>query len=245
MPKTGGLASHLSSPAGVEVLPKFSPDGKTIAFTADYDGSNSIYTIPTAGGIPTRLTWYGSPERVADWYPDGKSILFASGRESGRDRFNQFYKIPATGGAPQKLPLPFAEYGTLSPDAASLAFTFTSQVGRNWKRYRGGWRGQIHIFNLTSYADENISATDADDELPMWHDHSVFFLSDRGDDKRMNLWEYDLTQQTIHPANPFHRLRRPLRLQGPGRYRLRRGRPPLALHLYHPRGQTSARTGRL
>lgn len=203
VPKTGGVASHLSSPSGVEFLPKFSPDGKTIAFTADYDGSYSIYTIPTTGGIPTRLTWYGSPERVADWYPDGKSILFASGRESGRDRFNQFYKISATGGAPQKLPLPFAEYGSLSPDAGHLAFTFTSQVGRNWKRYRGGWRGQIHLFDLTSYADENISSTDADDELPMWHDHSVFFLSDRGEDKRMNLWEYDITSKQFIQRTRF------------------------------------------
>jgi tricorn protease len=203
VPKTGGVASHLSSPAGVEVYPKFSPDGNTIAFTADYDGSYSVYTLPTTGGIPTRLTWYGSPERVADWYPDGKSILFASGRESGRDRFNQFYKISVTGGSPQKLPLPFAEYGTLSPDASHLAFTFTSQVGRNWKRYRGGWRGQIHIFDLTNYADENISVTDADDELPMWHDHSVFFLSDRGDDKRMNLWEYDRTTKQFTERTHF------------------------------------------
>ncbi len=193
VPKSGGTATHLSSPPGVEAYPKFSPDGKTIAYTANYDGSNSIYTIPTGGGIPAKLTWYGAPERVADWYPDGKSILFASGRESGRDRFNQFYKISAAGGAPQKLPLPYAEYGTLSPDAGHIALTFTSQVGRNWKRYRGGWRGQIHLFDLTSYADENISATDADDELPMWHDRSVFFLSDRGDDKRMNLWEYDIS----------------------------------------------------
>ncbi|HET6252758.1 MAG TPA: S41 family peptidase [Puia sp.] len=203
VPKTGGAATHLSSPAGVEAWPKFSPDGNTIAFTADYDGSISIYTLPTTGGIPTRLTWYGAPERVADWYPDGKNILFASGRESGRDRFNQFYKIPVTGGAPQKLPLPFAEYGTLSPDANHLAFTFTSQVGRNWKRYHGGWRGQIHLFDLTSFADENISATDADDELPMWHDHSVFFLSDRGGDKRMNLWEYDLTTKQFTQRTHF------------------------------------------
>jgi tricorn protease len=203
VPKTGGTASHLSSPSGVEGWPKFSPDGNTIAFTADYDGSFSIYTLPTTGGIPSRLTWYGTGERVADWYPDGKSILFASGRESGRDRFNQFYKLSAAGGAPQKLPLPFAEYGTLSPDATHLAFTFTSQVGRNWKRYRGGWRGQIHIFDLNSYGDENISTTDADDELPMWHDHSVFFLSDRGEDKRMNLWEYDLTSKQFTERTHF------------------------------------------
>ena len=203
VPKTGGMATHLSSPPGLELAPKFSPDGNTIAFTGDYDGTFSIYTIPTTGGTPTRLTWYGAPERVADWYPDGKSILFASGRESGRDRFNQFYKIPVTGGAPQKLPMPYAEYGTLSPDASRLAFTFTSQVGRNWKRYHGGWRGQIHLFDLAGYADQNISTTDADDELPMWHDHSVFFLSDRGDDKRMNLWEYDISTKTFTQRTRF------------------------------------------
>ena len=74
--KEGGRAAHLSSPAGVEAWPKFSPDGNTIAYTADYDGSPSIYTIPAEGGIPSRLTWQGSPERVVDWYPDGSHILF-------------------------------------------------------------------------------------------------------------------------------------------------------------------------
>jgi Tol biopolymer transport system component len=90
--------------------------------TADYDGSNSIYTIPSTGGIPTRLTWYGSPERVADWYPDGKSILFASGRESGRERFNQFYKITRyRRRSTATAHYPIAEYGTLSPDASHIA----------------------------------------------------------------------------------------------------------------------------
>jgi tricorn protease len=203
VPKTGGQAIHLSSPSGVEAFPKFSPDGGTVAYTADYDGSNSIYSIPAAGGIPTRLTWYGSPEWVVDWYPDGKNILFASGRESGRERFDQFYKLPAMGGAPQQLPLPYAEFGTLSPDAGQIAFTFKSQVFRNWKRYRGGWNGQIHLFNLTSYATENISTTDADDELPMWHGNSIFFLSDRGDEKRMNLWEYDIAAKKFTQLTHF------------------------------------------
>ena len=204
VPKEGGKALHLSSPAGVEVFPKFSPDGSTIAYTADYDGNNSIYTIPVTGGIPSRLTWHGSGERVVDWYPDGKHILFASGRQSGRERFNRFFSISATGGAPEALPLPYAEYGTLSPDGTQLAFTYTSQLGRNWKRYRGGWAGKIHLFHLTGYADENISAgTDADDELPMWHGNSIFFLSDRGEEKRMNLWEYDLTSKKFTQLTRF------------------------------------------
>ena len=203
VPKEGGKALHLSSPAGVEVFPKFSPDGSTIAYTADYDGNNSIYTIPATGGIPSRLTWHSTGERVVDWYPDGKHILFASGRQSGRERFNRFFSISATGGAPEALPLPYAEYGTLSPDGTQLAFTYTSQLGRNWKRYRGGWAGKIHLFHLAGFADENISAgTDADEELPMWHGNSIFFLSDRGEEKRMNLWEYDI------PSKKFTQLTR-------------------------------------
>ena len=204
VPKEGGKAFHLSSPPGVESFPKFSPDGGTIAYTANYDGSNAVYTIPSAGGIPSRLTWYGSTERVVDWYPDGKNILFASGRESGRERFNQFYRISPSGGSPEKLPLPYAEFGTISPDGSQIAFVFKSQVFRNWKRYRGGWNANIHLFNLASYASENISAgTDADDELPMWHGSTIYFLSDRGPEKRMNLWQYDIPSKAFTQLTKF------------------------------------------
>lgn len=203
VPKEGGKAQHLSSPAGVELFPKFSPDGRTIAYTADYDGNNSIYTIPAEGGPATRLTWHGSLERVIDWYPDGRRVIFASGREAGRERFDQFFSISSTGGPAKKLPLPYAEFGSLSPDGNQIAFTFKSQVFRNWKRYRGGWNGQIHLFNLASYAFENISTTDADDELPMWHGNSIYFLSDRGPEKRMNLWEYDITSKAFTQVTSF------------------------------------------
>jgi tricorn protease len=90
-PKNGGEAVRLSSPRGEEMLPKFSPDGKSIAFSANYDGNMDIYTVPTAGGVSTRLTFHGAADRVLGWYPDGKSILFASGRYSERDRYNKLF----------------------------------------------------------------------------------------------------------------------------------------------------------
>ncbi|MDP4217940.1 MAG: PDZ domain-containing protein [Bacteroidota bacterium] len=202
--KEGGRASRISSPPGVESFPRFSPDGNTIAFTADYDGNNSIYTIPSSGGIPTRITWQGSTERVVDWYPDGKSLLFASGRASGRERFDQFFKIAAGGGLPERLPIPYAEFGTLSPDGHSVALTFESQVFRNWKRYHGGWNGRIHLFNLADYSSQDITGnSDADDELPMWHGQCIYFLSDRGSDKRMNLWQYELDAKTFTQLTHF------------------------------------------
>src|SRR6187549_3441586 len=96
IPKEGGTAVRLSSPAGVESYPKFSPDGKSIAFTGNYDGNSDVYVLPVSGGVPTRLTSHGYPDRVVEWTTDGKKLLFASSRESGKARFNQFFTVPST-----------------------------------------------------------------------------------------------------------------------------------------------------
>ena len=116
MPKEGGVALKLSSPPGVESFPKFSPDGRSLAYTANYDGNDDIYVVPVTGGVPLRVTEHGGSERVVDWTNDGKQVLFASIRESGKYRFNQFYTIPATGGPAQKLPLAYGEFASYSPD---------------------------------------------------------------------------------------------------------------------------------
>jgi tricorn protease len=203
MPKEGGQATKLSSPPGVEIFPKFSPDGKTLAFSGNYDGNRDVYTIPAAGGVPFRLTQHGYSDRVVDWTPDGKSVLFASVRESGKERFNQFYTIAATGGAASKLPLAYAEFGSYSPDGQQIALVFRSQAGRNWKRYRGGWKADIHLFNFKTGSSTNISATDvAGEEFPMWSGQYIYYLSDLGTELRMNLWRYNTatkaTEQLTH-----------------------------------------------
>ncbi len=203
VPKEGGTAIKLSSPAGVESFPKFSPDEKTIAFSGNYDGNLDVYVLPVAGGIPLRLTQHGAPDRVVDWTPDGKRVLFSSGRESGRDRFNQFFTIPVAGGTVEKLPLAYAEFGSYSPDGKDIAVTFISQVFRNWKRYRGGWNADIHLFNFASNKSEKITTTDASDELPMWHGNSIYFLSDRGSEVRMNLWRYDISSKKFTQLTNF------------------------------------------
>ncbi|HEU5166833.1 MAG TPA: hypothetical protein VFU29_14890, partial [Chitinophagaceae bacterium] len=194
IPKEGGTAIKLSSPAGVESYPKFSPDGKSIAFSGNYDGNNDAYTIPVTGGVPVRLTSHGYSDRVVDWTTDGKKVLFASGRESGKSRYNQFYTVPASGGVIEKLPLAYAEFGSYSPDGKQIAVVFRTQVGRNWKRYRGGWKADIQLFNLSTNESKTIGAeADAGNEFPMWHGDALYFLSDRGTELRMNLWKYDLT----------------------------------------------------
>ena len=204
MPKNGGTAVRLSSPAGVEIFPKFSPDGKSIAFTGNYDGNSDVYVISASGGVPVRLTSHGYPDRVVDWTNDGKKVLFASSRESGKARFNQFYTVDVGGGPAEKLPLAYGEYGSYAPDGKQMALVFRTQVGRNWKRYRGGWKADIHIFNLQTLSDQNLSAPeDAGSEFPMWSGNAIYFLSDRGPELRMNLWRYDLNTKKYEQLTRF------------------------------------------
>ena len=194
--KSGGSAHRLSSPEGSESYPRFSPDGSMIAYTANYHGNSDVYIINTNGGVPKRLTYHGMFERVLGWSPDGKSVLFASSRESGRQRYNQFYTIPVTGGSPTKLPVPYGEFASFSPDGQKIAYTDRSRVHRNWKRYRGGTAPDITVFDLTTYATENITNNMANDELPMWKEDAIYYMSDNGPNKRNNLWKYDLSAKT-------------------------------------------------
>jgi tricorn protease len=204
VPKGGGLAGRLSSPKGEESFPRFSPDGSQIAFSGDYDGNIDIYVMPAIGGNPLRITHDPAPDRLLEWYPDGDHLLYASPLESGSQRFNQLYKVPKKGGLPEKLPVPYGEFGALSPDGKMLAYTSMSQDFRTWKYYRGGWAPDIWLFNLQDLSARNITNNPANDSIPMWHGRTVYFLSDRGPGGRYNIWAYELdggkTRQVTHFA---------------------------------------------
>ncbi len=200
--KEGGTAYKLTSAKGTELLARFSPDGKQIAFSGNYNGNVDVYVMPSMGGLPKRITYHGMPDRLIDWYPDGKSLLFASSRESGKQRFNQFYKVSKDGGLPEKLPLSYAEFGVISPDGKKIAYTPISTAFRTWKRYQGGMAADIFVYDFENQSAENITNNIANDELPMWYGNKIYFLSDRGDNKRNNIWCYDLsTKQTKQVTN--------------------------------------------
>ncbi len=208
-PKEGGTAVRLSSPKGGEFMPKFSPDGKFIAFSGNYEGNTDVYVIPSMGGTPVRVTNHPMSDRVLDWTPDGKHLLFASARKSGRQRFDQIYEISVKGGLPVKLPVPYGEFGEISPDGKTLAYTPRTRLFRTWKRYRGGMATDIWLFNLKDYSSKNITNEAANDELPMWRGKMIYFLSDRGENERFNIWSYDtesgkITQHTFFKNFDVH-----------------------------------------
>ncbi len=190
-PKEGGLAVKLSSPKGIEIMPKFSPDGKYIAFSGNYDGNIDVFVIPTEGGTPERITNHPGVDRILDWSPKGDFLLFASSRESGRQRFNQIFKISVKGGQATKLPVPYGEFAELSPDGNWLAYTPRTRLFRTWKRYRGGMATDIWLFNLKDFSSKNITDEAANDELPMWKGKFIYFLSDRDKNERFNIWKYN------------------------------------------------------
>lgn len=191
VPKAGGVAVRLSSPAGEEMFPRFSPDGSKIAYSANYDGNTDVYVVPSTGGEPVRLTHHPMEDRVIDWTPDGTQVLFASSRESGRQRYSQFYVVAVTGGMPTKLPVPYGEFAAYSPDGQTLAYMPQSQDFRTWKRYRGGWASDIWTFDLKTMASANLTKHDAGDGQPMWRGAAMYFLSDRAPTNRQNIWVID------------------------------------------------------
>lgn len=203
VPKAGGAAHRLSTPPGEEAFPRFSPDGSLIAYSANYDGNVDIYVVPAAGGVPNRITHHPTVDRVVDWYPDGSALLFATSMTSGKDRFNQLYRVARDGGLPVKLPMPYGEFGMISPDGKTLAYMPATRDFRTWKRYRGGWAPEIWLFDLSTHASRNLTANEANDSHPMWFGSTLYFLSDRDAAKRYNLWAMDLGSGSTRQITRF------------------------------------------
>ncbi len=188
--RDGGVATPLASPPGAAAFPRFSPDGKTIAFVANYDGNDDLYTIPTEGGVPTRVTHHPASEMLCDWTPDGR-LLFAARGYTSIMRQTHLFVVPATGGLPEELPVPYGAVAAISPDGIWLAYTPYSTDTRTWKRYVGGMASDIWLFNLRTHASKKITDWEGTDSQPMWQGQTIYYMSDGGPEHRLNIWFYD------------------------------------------------------
>ncbi|HOC89891.1 MAG TPA: PDZ domain-containing protein [bacterium] len=196
----GGIARRLTSHDGYEMFARFSPDGRQIAFTGQYDGNTEVFLIPAQGGVPRRLTWTATLDRdevsdrmgpntiVMGWTPDGQQILFRSRMREFNDFKGQLYLAPVNGGMPEQLPLPRGGFSSFSPDGSRLAYNRIFREFRTWKRYRGGMADDIWIYDRKSKETRNLTNHPASDIFPMWSGDKIYFLSDRDENKRMNLY---------------------------------------------------------
>jgi len=200
--KKGGTARRLTTHEGSESVPHFSPDGKWLAFSAQYAGNTDVYVIPAEGGEPRRLTWHPGEDLVQGWSPDGKSVLFRSGAAGTPTRINQFYYIAREGGWPIDLGIPQASFGEISADGKFAAFTPITFWDPEWRNYRGGQAMPIWIVDLSTMKLEQTPQGNKERHTdPVWFGEKVFFLSERDDAN--NVWSYDrktkqVSQHTFH-----------------------------------------------
>lgn len=195
-PRDGGPASPVASPPGRVAFPKFSPDGQSIAFMSNYDGNLDLYTIPVTGGEPFRVTHHPSTEVFCDWGPetgDAARLLFYTNGFAGRDRIVQMFEVPAKGGLPKQLPVPYGADGGISADGKWLAYVPNTIDSRTWKRYRGGMASDVWLFNLKDHTSKQMTDWEGIDTLPMWQGSKVYYLSDNGPEHKLNIWVYDTT----------------------------------------------------
>ena len=193
VPREGGEARQLTT-GGHEGLPFFSPDGKWIAFTGQYDGNTDVYVMPAEGGAPKRLTWHPDQDVTAGWTPDGKQVLFLSGREAYAD-FTKFYTVPVEGGVAEALPMWRAFEGSYSPDGTRMAYVPNFQWQAAWKRYRGGQTTPIYIVRLSDLQLEKLPRENSNDKDPVWFGDTVYFLSDRNGP--VTLFAYDTKSKNV------------------------------------------------
>lgn len=203
VPKAGGTAIQITHSPGEESWPKFSPDGKEIAYTASYNGNSDIYVMPVTGGVPTRVTFNSAADRMVDWHPNGKQILFASAREHGVGRLNQFFLVNKKGGFPEKLAIPYGELASFSPNGNQLAYITKITENYPFKRYRGGLTSDIIIYDFKTNKTERITTNEANDGKPTWAGDKVYFLSDRGENMRLNIWEYNTKSKEKRQITKF------------------------------------------
>jgi tricorn protease len=185
---TGGTARRLTTHAGGEYFPRFSPDGKSIAFTGEYGGNRDVYVMPAEGGEPRRLTWHPDQDEVIDWAPDGKRVIFRS--RAGNDSTSGFewhlYSVAVDGGDPEVMPLGWAGRLAIDPQSKRWAFNRSSVEFRTWKRYRGGTAPSIWVGDPDKRDYKEVSKIQGAAAFPMWSGGRVFFLSDQGGTG--NLW---------------------------------------------------------
>ena len=193
--RQGGAARRLTSGPGLKDHPKFSPDGRWIAFTGRYNGNANVYVMPAEGGQPRQLTFHPGPDVVVGWTPDSHHILFASPRAAFARGVMQLFTVPLEGGFAEPLPLPIAFEGSYSPDGAHIAYVPLPQPFGSWKHYRGGTRPVIWIADLADSSIRPIPQTDSIDYNPMWAGDHIYFISDRAG--RFTLFDYDVRSGRI------------------------------------------------
>ncbi len=203
----GARPARLTAHVSRNTFPRFSPDGKWVAFTSNRMGNDDVWVIPAAGGEARQLTFLTTADTVLYWTPDGKRIIFASNR-SGQPFGSPLYSVALEGGLPEPLPVDVGSNGMIKQDGSALAFNRIPV--RYWRKgYKGNAADDIFVQDLKTKAITQLTGTDLQafrekrqSLHPMWGaDGMVYFSSEK--DGIFNIWKIaptggQPTQVTFH-----------------------------------------------
>src|SRR6478735_1974883 len=214
VPKTGGVARRLTSGPGYSSFPHFSPDGKQLAFTSQYDGNTEVYVMPGDGGEPKRMTTTATISRddvsdrmgpnniVMTWQNTKPVVVFRTRMNTFNSFIGELYTASLEGDLPQQVPVPRGGFASFSPDDSKMAYNRVFREFRTWKHYRGGMADDVWIFDFKTGQTTNLTNDPSQDICPMWGpDNRIYFISDR--DGRMNLFSTDLTGKDTKQLTTF------------------------------------------
>ncbi|MEM6800516.1 MAG: peptidase S41, partial [Bacteroidota bacterium] len=201
--RDGSNPRRLTIDEGVESNPIFSPDGKFIAFSAEYDGNQDIFIVPAKGGVPKRLTWHPYQDYVCDFSPDGSKVLFASQRSTFTNRHAQLFTVPIEGGQIEKLPIPHAFHASYAANAKTIAYTPIRDRYDQWKNYRGGTQSRIWVYQVNNHEVVEVPKTAAgsNDSYPVYMGNKLYFISDR--EGEFNLFSFDPKKKAVQQHSEF------------------------------------------
>jgi tricorn protease len=210
----GGVAIRLTTDPGYDLMPRFSPDGKSIAFTGFYQGNQDVYVMPATGGPAQRLTFHsdvvesapvrwGPDNMVVTWTPDSKNVIFLSRRMAWNSWYGRLFSVSAQGGLAQSLPIDRGGLMTYSPDGNSIAYNRIFRNFRTWKRYNGGLGQDVYTYNFPEKKLQRITTWQGTNTAPMWYGHKIYYLSDHDSRRRENIWVYDLDSKKFREVTHF------------------------------------------
>ncbi len=212
--KEGGIARRLTSGPGYTSFPRFSADGKQLAYTSQYDGNTEVYVMPGEGGVPKRITTTATLGRddvsdrmgpnniVMTWENTKPLVVFRSRMRTFNSFIGELYTASLDGDLPQQLPVPRGGFASFSPDDSKMVYNRVFREFRTWKHYRGGMADDVWMFDFKTGQVTNLTNDPSQDICPMWGpDNRIYFISDR--DGRMNLFSTDLTGKDTKQLTTF------------------------------------------
>lgn len=210
--RDGGIARKLTNHPGYKMFARFSPDGRQIAFTAQYDGNTEVYLMPATGGVPQRLTYTATlqrddlsdrmgPNNIVMGWRDNETIIFRSRKRSFNSFKGSLYTVNTGGGLPEQIPVPEGGWISYSDDGQRFVYNRVFREFRTWKYYAGGMADDVWLHDPGTRSTVNLTSNDSQDIFPMWVNDEVYFLSDR--DGRMNLFVYNLVSGQTRKLTHF------------------------------------------